>query len=237
MACIRRWFFGSNSRPTFCDTRAASGTADTYTITLTDGSTTTFRVYNGKDGVVSFDSLTDEQKESLRGPKGNPFTYDDFTEEQLAALEGKPGHTPVRGEDFWTKEDKEEIVDDTIAALEESGFSGGGVQMELLWKNASPGTFVSQKIELDLTEYSEVGIIFSVENMYTLIPFYRIPIGCGGTCFYSGTYTHYRTFVVDETGVSFQNAFKRLSYGSSSAETANNLCFPYRIYGIKGVSA
>ena len=29
MACIRRWLFLSNSRPTFWDTRAASGTAET----------------------------------------------------------------------------------------------------------------------------------------------------------------------------------------------------------------
>lgn len=30
----------------------ASGTTDTYTVTLTDGSTTTFQVYNGKDGGI-----------------------------------------------------------------------------------------------------------------------------------------------------------------------------------------
>ena len=66
----------------------------------------------GKNG--SFEDLTDEQKESLRGPKGDPFTYDDFTPEQLTELKGepgKPGHTPVKGEDYFTDADKEEIAE------------------------------------------------------------------------------------------------------------------------------
>lgn len=107
------------------DGNGASGTTDTYTITLTDGSKTTFQVYNGKDGVVTFDSLTDEQKASLKGDKGDPFTYEDFTEEQLAALKGKDGDTPVLGEDYFTEEDKTEIVNDVLAALpvaEEASF-------------------------------------------------------------------------------------------------------------------
>lgn len=73
----------------------APGTADTYTITLTDDSKTTFQVYNGQDGTVAFESLTDEQRAEL---KGDAFTYEDFTEEQLAALTGpagKDGATPV----------------------------------------------------------------------------------------------------------------------------------------------
>ena len=48
---------------------------------------------------------------------GKPFTYEDFTAEQLAALKGKPGHTPVRGEDYWTEADIAEIkgyVDEAI---------------------------------------------------------------------------------------------------------------------------
>lgn len=43
---------------------------------------------DGVDGTVSFDELSEEQRESL---KGDPFTYEDFTAEQLAALKGEPG--------------------------------------------------------------------------------------------------------------------------------------------------
>lgn len=53
----------------------APGTTDTYTITLTDGSTTTFYVYNGKDGTGSGDMLA-----STYDPQGKAqdiFAYAD----------------------------------------------------------------------------------------------------------------------------------------------------------------
>ena len=67
-----------------------------------------------------------------KGDKGDPFTYSDFTAEQLAALKGAKGDkgdkgdtgatgadgkTPVKGTDYWTVADKQEIVNDVIAAL------------------------------------------------------------------------------------------------------------------------
>lgn len=52
----------------------APGTTDTYTITYTDNTTSTFSVYNGKDG--------------------------------------SNGGTPVKGEDYFTEADKQELVDD-----------------------------------------------------------------------------------------------------------------------------
>jgi hypothetical protein len=56
---------------------------------------------------MTFEDLTDEQRESLRGPegkqgpqgeKGEAFTYDDFTEEQLAGLVGPQGPEGKQGE-------------------------------------------------------------------------------------------------------------------------------------------
>lgn len=55
----------------------------------------------GKDGTMSFEDLTEEQKAMLKGDKGDkgekgdPFTYDDFTAEQLEALKGKDGKDGV----------------------------------------------------------------------------------------------------------------------------------------------
>jgi hypothetical protein len=57
-----------------------------------------FIIKAGRDGTVSFDELTEEQRESLRG---DPFTYEDFTAEQLAALKGEPGYTPKKGIDYF----------------------------------------------------------------------------------------------------------------------------------------
>lgn len=49
----------------------------------------------GQDGSIKFEELTPEQKEMLRGPKGDPFLYSDFTQEQLEALRGPQG---IQGE-------------------------------------------------------------------------------------------------------------------------------------------
>ena len=38
------------------------------------------------------------QKEQLRGPKGDAFTYEDFTPEQLNALKGPQGEPGVKGD-------------------------------------------------------------------------------------------------------------------------------------------
>lgn len=79
--------------------------------------------------------------EGPQGPKGDAFTYSDFTSDQLSALKGEKGdtgaqgpkgdkgdtgphgpkgdagHTPVKGTDYWTAADKQEIVNSVIAAL------------------------------------------------------------------------------------------------------------------------
>lgn len=34
-----------------------------------------------------------------------------------AGVPGKDGHTPVKGTDYWTAEDKQEIVNNVLAAL------------------------------------------------------------------------------------------------------------------------
>lgn len=67
-----------------------------------------------------------------KGDKGDAFTYSDFTPEQLAALKGAKGdtgatgekgekgdkgadgYTPVKGTDYWTEADKQEIKEDLI---------------------------------------------------------------------------------------------------------------------------
>ena len=50
----------------------------------------------GEDGFVVFEELTEEQKEMLRGPAGAP---------------GNDGYTPIKGVDYYTTADKNEIVE------------------------------------------------------------------------------------------------------------------------------
>lgn len=66
----------------------------------------------GKDGAVKFEELTEEQKEMLKGEKGDPFKYSDFTEEQLKELKGPKGDTPQKGTDYYTEAEKEEFKQD-----------------------------------------------------------------------------------------------------------------------------
>jgi hypothetical protein len=83
----------------------------------------------------TYEDFTSEQLESLKGKdgtdgytpqkgidyfdgeKGDPFTYDDFTPEQLEALKGADGKTPVKGTDYFTEQDKSELVDAVLARL------------------------------------------------------------------------------------------------------------------------
>ncbi len=87
-----------------------------------------------RDGIGSGGSSGDS---CVKGDKGDPFTYDDFTEEQLAALKGDKGetgetgetgadgengadgvdgvdgvdgYTPIKGVDYYTEEDKAELL-------------------------------------------------------------------------------------------------------------------------------
>lgn len=83
----------------------------------------------GKDGTMTFEDLTPEQKASLKGDKGDTgeaFTYEDFTPEQLEALkvkgdkgdkgdEGKPPSMMFRLEDngdLYYLPDDAEVLDE-----------------------------------------------------------------------------------------------------------------------------
>ena len=79
-------------------------------MTITDSTGTKTATVN--DGVAG-----PQGPQGIQGEKGDPFTYADFTEEQLSALTGPAGHTPIRGTDYWTADDKTEIVNSVLAAL------------------------------------------------------------------------------------------------------------------------
>ena len=107
------------------------------TVTLTNGKKSEFRVLNGSKG-----SQGEQGEKGSQGEKGDPFIYEDFTPEQLAALKGEKGekgeagdkgekgeqgiqgergengadgYTPVKGVDYWTEADKEEIIEQVQA--------------------------------------------------------------------------------------------------------------------------
>ena len=82
--------------------------------------------FDGKDGYTPQKGV-----DYFDGKDGQPFRYEDFTKEQLASLKGDKGdkgdqgergtdgktgadgYTPIRGIDYWSEEDKEEILKDS----------------------------------------------------------------------------------------------------------------------------
>ena len=103
----------------FSPTATVSETTYGARITITDkNGTTEAQVLNGKDGRDGADGQpgrdgTDgapgrdgvDGQPGKDGPKGDPGTP------------GAAGHTPVKGTDYWTAADKQEIVNDVLAAL------------------------------------------------------------------------------------------------------------------------
>lgn len=92
----------------------AAGTTDIYTITYTDGTTSTFSVYNGANGTGSDGS----------GENGATFTPHVDADGNLYWTNDKGlqnpesvnimGPKPIKEIDYWTDSDKQEIVNETL---------------------------------------------------------------------------------------------------------------------------
>jgi hypothetical protein len=82
---------------------------------------------DGQDGAIGPQGPKGDTGE--KGEKGEPFTYDDFTAEQLASLKGEKGDagedgqngsdgkTPVKGVDYYTEADKQELITEIALKL------------------------------------------------------------------------------------------------------------------------
>ena len=107
---------GLDGKDGFSPTIEVTDTETGVLLTITDSTGTKTATVN--DGVPGPQGPQGPQ--GIQGEKGDPFTYADFTEEQLSALtgpQGPAGYTPVRGTDYWTDNDKQDIVNSVLAAL------------------------------------------------------------------------------------------------------------------------
>lgn len=125
----------------------AAGTTDTYTITYTDGTKTTFGVYNGKNGtdgvpvthswngtILTVTSASGTSSANLKGEKGDDGVSPAVSVSRSGKVttvaitdksgtktsninDGADGKTPVKGTDYWTEDDKAEIVRQVLASL------------------------------------------------------------------------------------------------------------------------
>ena len=101
--------------------------SDTTKIKAGDGKTPYVDLPYITIGSVGFDELTEEEKEALVGPKGDPFTYDDFTQKQLNQLKGEDGKDGTVKFDDLTEEQvnmlKIPVVDDLVTGGSDKALS------------------------------------------------------------------------------------------------------------------
>lgn len=101
----------------------------------------------GNDGSIVFEELTDEQKEELRGPQGVPGPQGPQGiqgpagqngaqgEQGPAGPAGEKGDTPVKGVDYFTDEDKAEMLEDYYTKTDVNDLISnltGGISLQIV---------------------------------------------------------------------------------------------------------
>ena len=133
-------------------------------------------------------------------------------------------------------------VDGQIAEVLALALAEQKLSMTLLWENASPtSAFAAQTIALDLSEYS-----FVLVATTSWAPVFRLAmVGKWAeiqdildiNASYSGyIYGCKRGFNVLTTGITFEAAYYKAA-NSTTSKLVNDRHIPYKIYGIKGVTA
>lgn len=110
------------------------------------------------------------------------------------------------------------------------------LNLDLLWTNPNPSSsFASQTIQLDLSEYEYIGIIYRRSSSST----YQTPIyilGVGTSWYWDdqiGGYLVERSIQTTSSTVVFGNSSRMTTYPNGSRTTDNQYQIPYKIYGIK----
>lgn len=105
-----------------------------------------------------------------------------------------------------------------------------GIQMKLVWKNASPAsTFPPQSVIIDMQSYDTLLI------NCTLGANLVVRKGNTSSVMVSTGFNYYRGIICNEYGVIFDNCGYFANYGNFTQTIENAALIPIEIYGIRGV--
>ena len=106
-------------------TSSSGGGYTKYTYYMTDGSTREITVHHGKDGEKGDTGQTGKFYYPSVDESGNlswtatpaPVHMAEPETVNIMGAQGEPGKTPVKGTDYWTADDKTEIVNDVLEKM------------------------------------------------------------------------------------------------------------------------
>ena len=85
----------------------------------------TFNVPRGAKGDKGAQGIQGpEGPQGKQGPQGNPGERGPEGKQGIQGQNGNDGHTPVRGVDYWTDDDKQSIYDETKKYVEDAILNG-----------------------------------------------------------------------------------------------------------------
>lgn len=128
---------------------------------------------------------------------------------------------PTNGEQLWIDLDDEE------------GVVPSGLEMELLWKNASPtSTFAAQTVSINFEGYDLILVnsLHSPTHQRITANIFFKPGENASVRTFAGGVQHYKDFTTTNAGITFEDTKK-----GGTNEVANGYTIPYKVYGIKGV--
>lgn len=138
---------------------------------------------------------------------------------------------------------RNKVIDEDMNEIKQVVNQNAGT---LLWTNPNPTSGMAQGevIDLDLSNYASVKIIFKVDAQATTMNTSRylereIEVGYRTSVDHVTPYTNQamvdirqRTFMVDETGLTLENGYKHTIGNTNLMTVDTKALIPYKIYGI-----
>lgn len=214
-------------------------------------------------GDIAIDETVPLNADTLQGYKASDFATADWVKSEIAnaQLGGGSGEGEIDLSGFALKTDVSAEINNKISNIDYpvdsvngkigditlSAADVGATSMTLLWENASPtSNFASQTISMDLSEYDAIMLLTRRSRTVYDIGFGISVLGHRGfaqnlalyTDVSAGAFICGREFTPSASGILISGGvYKFSNLAMSGCNFDDAYAIPYRIYGIKGVTA